>query len=176
MVTFKRLLDLGAQTLIVPYVQNAEEARNAVAYTRYPPHGVRGFAGSPRASGYGRIKDYAKRCTEEICLLIQIETLEGLKHLEAIASIDGVDGIFIGPGDLSADMGYLGQPSHPEVVKVVEDGFKRFLACGKAPGILVGGDALTQHYLDIGGLFVAVGADQNVLRDGVTQLAARFRA
>jgi 4-hydroxy-2-oxoheptanedioate aldolase len=176
MVTFKRLLDLGAQTLIVPYVQNAQEARNAVAYTRYPPHGVRGFAGSPRASGYGRIKDYAKRCTDEICLLIQIETLEGLKHLEDIASIDGVDGIFIGPGDLSADMGYLGQPSHPEVVKVVEDGFKRILACGKAPGILVGGDALTQHYLDIGGLFVAVGADQNVLRDGVTQLAARFKA
>lgn len=176
MVTFKRLLDLGAQTLIVPYVQNAEEARNAVAYTRYPPHGVRGFAGSPRASGYGRIKDYAQRCGDEICLLIQIETLEGLKHLEAIASIDGVDGIFIGPGDLSADMGYLGQPSHPEVVKVVEDGFKRILACGKAPGILVGGDALTRHYLDIGGLFVAVGADQNVLRDGVTQLAARFKA
>ena len=176
MVTFKRLLDLGAQTLIVPYVQNAEEARNAVAYTRYPPHGVRGFAGSPRASGYGRIKDYAQRCADEICLLIQIETLEGLTHLEAIASIDGVDGIFIGPGDLSADMGYLGQPSHPEVVKVVEDGFKRILACGKAPGILVGGDALTRHYLDIGGLFVAVGADQNVLRDGVTQLAARFKA
>lgn len=176
MVTFKRLLDVGAQTLIVPYIQNAEEARHAVAYTRYPPHGVRGYAGAPRASGYGRIKDYAKRCADEICLLLQIETLEGLKHLEAIANTEGVDGVFIGPGDLSADMGHLGQPSHPEVVKVVEDAFKRIRACGKAPGILIGDPAMAQHYLDVGGLFVAVGADQNVLRDGVTQLVARFKS
>lgn len=175
MVMFKRLLDIGAQTLIVPYIQNEEEARNAVAYTRYPPHGVRGFAGSPRASGYGRIKDYAQRCSEETCLLLQIETLEGLRNLESIANVDGVDGIFIGPGDLSADMGYLGQPSHSEVVKVVEDAFRRIRACGKAPGILVGGEELTRNYLAMGGLFVAVGADQNVLRDGVTQLAARFK-
>lgn len=176
MVTFKRLLDIGAQTLIVPYIQNAEEARQGVAYTRYPPHGVRGYAGAPRASGYGRIKDYAKRCSEEICLLLQIETLEGLKHIEAIASIEGVDGIFIGPGDLSADMGHLGNPKHPEVVKVVDDAFRRIRACGKAPGILIGDEALAHHFVDIGGLFVAVGADQNVLRDGATQLAARFKS
>jgi 4-hydroxy-2-oxoheptanedioate aldolase len=176
MVTFKRLLDIGAQTLIVPYVQNAQEARNAVAYTRYPPQGVRGYAGAPRASGYGRIKDYAKHCSQEICLLLQIETLEGLKHLEAIAHTEGVDGVFIGPGDLSADMGHLGQPGHPEVVQVVEDAFRRIRACGKAPGILVGDEKLTRHYLAAGGLFVAVGADQNVLRDSVTQLAARFKS
>lgn len=176
MVTFKRLLDIGAQTLIVPYIQNADEARQAVAYTRYPPQGVRGYAGAPRASGYGRIKDYARRCSEEICLLLQIETLEGLTHIEAIAAVEGVDGIFIGPGDLSADMGHLGQPSHPEVVKVVEEAFRRIRACGKAPGILVGGEELTRHYLAQGGLFVAVGADQNVLRDSATQLAARFKS
>jgi 4-hydroxy-2-oxoheptanedioate aldolase len=174
MVTFKRLLDIGVQTLIVPYIQNADEARQAVAYTRYPPHGVRGYAGAPRASGYGRIPDYSKRCTDEICLLLQIETLEGLKHLEAIAQIEGVDGVFIGPGDLSADMGQLGNPKHPEVVAAVEDAFKRIRACGKAPGVLTGDESLARHFIDIGGLFVAVGADQNLLRDSATALAARF--
>jgi 4-hydroxy-2-oxoheptanedioate aldolase len=175
MVTFKRLLDVGAQTLVVPYIQNAQEARQAVSYTRYPPHGVRGYAGAPRASGYGRIKDYAKRCSEEICLLLQIETIEGLKHLEDIANVEGVDGVFIGPGDLSADMGHLGNPKHPEVVAAVDDAFKRIRACGKAPGILIGDEALAQHFIDIGGLFVAVGADQNLLRDSASALAARFK-
>ena len=176
MVTFKRLLDVGAQTLVVPYIQNAEEARNAVAYTRYPPHGVRGYAGAPRASGYGRIKDYAKRCSEEICLLLQIETVEGLKHLEEIANVDGVDGVFIGPGDLSADMGHLGNPKHPEVVAAVDDAFRRIRACGKAPGILIGDESLAKHFIEVGGLFVAVGADQNLLRDSASALAARFKS
>lgn len=175
MVTFKRLLDVGAQTLVVPYIQNAEEARNAVAYTRYPPHGVRGYAGAPRASGYGRIKDYAKRCSEEICLLLQIETVEGLKHLEEIANVDGVDGVFIGPGDLSADMGHLGNPKHPEVVAAVDDAFRRIRACGKAPGILIGDESLAKHFIEVGGLFVAVGADQNLLRDSASALAGRFK-
>jgi 4-hydroxy-2-oxoheptanedioate aldolase len=175
MVTFKRLLDIGAQTLVVPYIQNAEEARLAVSYTRYPPLGVRGYAGAPRASGYGRIKDYAKRSSDEICLLLQIETVEGLKHLEEIAKVDGVDGVFIGPGDLSADMGHLGNPKHPEVVAAVDDAFKRILACGKAPGILIGDEALAKHFVEVGGLFVAVGADQNLLRDSASALAARFK-
>lgn len=175
MVTFKRLLDVGAQSLIVPYIQNADEARLAVSYTRYPPHGVRGYAGAPRASGYGRIKDYAKRCNDEICLLLQVETVESLKHLEAIASVEGVDGVFIGPGDLSADMGHLGNPRHPEVVAAVIDAFKRIRACGKAPGILIGDEALAHQFVDAGGLFVAVGADQNLLRDSASALAARFK-
>ena len=175
MVTFKRLLDVGAQTLVVPYIQNAEEARNAVAYTRYPPRGVRGYAGAPRASGYGRIKDYAKRCSEEICLLLQIETVEGLKHLEDIANVEGVDGVFIGPGDLSADMGHLGNPKHPEVLKVIDESIARIKACGKAAGILTGDEALAKHYVDQGCLFVAVGADQNVLRDSATALVQRFK-
>jgi 4-hydroxy-2-oxoheptanedioate aldolase len=175
MVMFKRLLDVGAQSLIVPYIQNADEAKLAVSYTRYPPHGVRGYAGAPRASGYGRIKDYAKRCNDEICLLLQIETVEGLKHLEAIARVEGVDGIFIGPGDLSADMGHLGNPRHPEVVAAVIDAFKRIRACGKAPGILIGDETLAHQFIEAGGLFVAVGADQNLLRDSATSLAARFK-
>lgn len=176
MVTFKRLLDIGAQTLIVPYVQNGEEARQAVSYTRYPPEGVRGFAGAPRASGYGRIADYARRCADELCLLLQVETPEGLKNIEAIASTPGVDGVFIGPGDLSASMGHIGNPKHPQVLAAIDDAFARIRACGKAPGILTGDEALARHYLATGGLFVAVGADQNVLRDGAAQLARRFQA
>ncbi len=176
MVTFKRLLDIGVQTLIVPYIQNEEEARNAVSYTRYPPEGVRGFAGAPRASGYGRIKDYAKRCKDELCLLLQVETPEGLRNIEAIASVEGVDGVFIGPGDLSAAMGHIGNPKHPEVLAAIEDAFQRIRACGKAPGILTGDEAIARRCLELGGLFVAVGADQNLLRDSAAQLAGRFKA
>ena len=176
MVTFKRLLDIGVQNLLVPYIQNAEEARNAVSYTRYPPQGVRGYAGAPRASNYGRVKDYAHLNANELCLLLQVETLQGLENLEAIANVDGVDGVFIGPGDLSAALGHLGNPKHPEVLKVIDDAIARIKACGKAPGILTGDESLAKHYVAQGCLFVAVGADQNVLRDSATALAQRFKS
>lgn len=175
MVVFKRLLDIGVQTLLVPYVQTEEEARNAVAYTRYPPHGVRGYAGAPRASGYGRVKDYAHRCADEICMLVQVETVQGLQNLEAIARVDGVDGVFIGPGDLSAALGHLGNPKHPDVLAAIDDAIARIRACGKAPGILTGDEALARHYAAQGCLFFAVGADQNLLRDSAQALAARFK-
>jgi 4-hydroxy-2-oxoheptanedioate aldolase len=176
MVTFKRLLDIGVQNLLVPYIQTAEEARSAVSYTRYPPHGVRGYAGAPRASNYGRVKDYAHLNANELCLLLQVETLQGLENLEAIAKVDGVDGVFIGPGDLSAALGHLGNPKHPDVLKVIDDAIARIKACGKAPGILTGDEALAKHYVAQGCLFVAVGADQNVLRDSATALAQRFKS
>ena len=176
MVTFKRLLDVGVQTLLVPYIQTEEEARNAVAYTRYPPHGVRGYAGAPRASNYGRIKDYAHLNAKELCVLLQVETLQGLENLEAIANVEGVDGVFIGPGDLSAALGHLGNPKHPEVLKVIDDAIARIKACGKAPGILTGDEALAKHYVEQGCLFVAIGADQNVLRDSATALLQRIRS
>jgi 4-hydroxy-2-oxoheptanedioate aldolase len=174
-VTFKRLLDIGVQSFLVPYVQTAEEARNAVAATRYPPHGVRGYAGAPRASGYGRIKDYAHRCAGEMCVLVQIETVEGLKNLEAIAAVEGVSGIFIGPGDLSAALGHLGNPKHPDVLKTIDQAIARIRACGKAPGILTGDETLARHYVEQGCLFVAVGADQNLLRDSAQALSSRFK-
>jgi 4-hydroxy-2-oxoheptanedioate aldolase len=176
MVTFKRLLDIGVQTLLVPYVQTAEEAASAVSYTRYPPFGVRGYAGAPRASGYGRVKDYAHRCADEICLLVQVETVLGLQNLEAIARVEGVDGVFIGPGDLSAALGHLGNPKHPEVLAAIDDAIARIRACGKAPGILTGDETLARHYLAQGCLFVAVGADQNLLRDSAQALAGRFNS
>ncbi|MGH9438183.1 MAG: HpcH/HpaI aldolase family protein, partial [Terriglobia bacterium] len=137
MVLVKRYLDVGVQTLLLPYVQNEQEARNAVAYTRYPPDGVRGFASASRASGYGRVKDYHRRASDELCVLVQTETRTALSQLEAIAAVEGIDGIFIGPGDLSADMGHLGDTRHPDVWKAIEDAAKRIREAGKAPGILV---------------------------------------
>jgi 4-hydroxy-2-oxoheptanedioate aldolase len=175
MVVLKRLLDVGVQTVLIPYVQTEQEARDAVSFCHYPPHGVRGYAGAPRASGYGRVKDYAKRSHEEICVLVQVETLEGIANLEAIANVPGIDGVFIGPGDLSAAMGYLGNPKHPDVVKATIDAFKVILSCGKAPGVLIGDEAIARQFVEAGAIFTAVGADQNLLRDSATALASRFK-
>jgi len=175
MVLVKRFLDIGAQTLLLPYVQTVEEASNAVRYSRYPPQGVRGVAGSTRAAGYGRIKDYLNRAHEELCVLVQAETLLALKNLEGIAAVEGVDGIFIGPNDLAADLGHLGNWQHPDVWKAMEDAAKRIRKAGKAPGILVG-EADGKRCLDAGFLFVAVGADTGMLVRGSDALAARFRS
>lgn len=175
MVTFKRLLDIGVKTLLVPYVQTQEEAELAVSYTRYPPHGVRGYAGAPRASGYGRIPNYAHQASDEICLLLQVETSQGLENLEAIAQVEGVDGVFIGPGDLSAALGHLGNPKHPEVLAVIEEAIARIVSTGKACGILTADESLAKRYLELGCTFVAVGADQNVLRDHSAALARKFK-
>lgn len=174
MVLIKRYLDIGAQTLLLPYVQTMEEARNAVRYTRYPPLGVRGVAGSTRAAGYGRIKDYFKRVHDELCLLVQVETRLALKNLDAIAAVEGVDGVFIGPNDLAADLGFLGNWQHPEVWKAMEDAARRIRDAGKAPGILVG-EADGRRCLDAGFLFVAVGADVGMLARGSDALAAKFK-
>ena len=174
MVLVKRFLDIGAQSLLLPYVQTKEEAQNAVRYTRYPQEGVRGVAGATRAAGYGRTKDYMKRAHEEICLLLQVETRKAMANLDAIAAVEGVDGVFIGPNDLSADMGYLGNWQHPEVWKVMEEAARRIRQAGKAPGILVG-EADGQRCLDMGYLFVAVGADTGMLVRGADTLAAKFK-
>jgi len=174
MVLVKRYLDIGAQTLLLPYVQTVGEASNAVRYTRYPPQGVRGVAGSTRAAGYGRIKDYLNRAHEELCVLVQAETLLALKNLEGIAAVEGVDGIFIGPNDLAADLGHLGNWQHPDVWKAMEDAAKRIRKAGKAPGILVG-EADGKRCLDAGFLFVAVGADTGMLVRGSDALAAKFK-
>ncbi|MFN0159993.1 MAG: HpcH/HpaI aldolase family protein [Burkholderiales bacterium] len=175
MVLIKRYLDIGAQTLLLPYVQNAEEAAAAVAATRFPPDGVRGVAGSSRAAGYGWIKNYLNRANDEICVLVQTETREALKNLDAICKVDGVDGVFIGPNDLAADMGHRGNIPHPEVQSTIIDAIKRIRAHGKAPGILVG-EADGQRMLDAGALFVAVGSDLGLLRAGAGALSAKFRA
>jgi 4-hydroxy-2-oxoheptanedioate aldolase len=173
-VLVKRLLDVGAQSLIVPFVQNADEARRAVAATRYPPHGMRGVAVATRAGGYGRIAGYLSRAHEELCVLVQIETRAALAHIESIAAVDGVDGLFIGPGDLSADLGRLGDPGHPDVREAIDGAIGRIRATGKVAGILAPVEADARHYLDMGCLFVAVGSDVGLLARQSEALAARF--
>lgn len=170
-VAFKRLLDMGVQTLLVPYVQNAQEARAAVEAMRYPPHGIRGVSAATRATRFGRVKDYAANVQDELCLLVQVESVEALEHIEAIAAVDGVDGIFIGPGDLAASMGLLGQLKHPRLIEVIEDAIARIRACGKAPGILTGDRELAKRFMGQGSLFTAVGVDAVLLAKAADELA-----
>jgi 4-hydroxy-2-oxoheptanedioate aldolase len=175
-VLIKRFLDLGAQTLLIPYVQNAEEARSAVAAMRYPPEGVRGVSSLTRATRFGRVKDYARHAAAELCLLVQIETQEALDNLEAIAAVDGVDGVFIGPADLAASLGYPGDQANPAVKAAVEDGLRRIIAAGKPAGILTPDNAFAQHCIAIGTTFTAVGVDAGILARGTEKLAQAFRA
>jgi 4-hydroxy-2-oxoheptanedioate aldolase len=175
MVLMKRLLDIGVQNFLVPYVQTVEEARAAVAATRYPPQGIRGVAVTHRANRYGRVKDYFKRANDEICVLLQIETRLGLQNLEAIAAVEGVDGLFIGPSDLAAALGHLGNNAHPEVRAAIEDAFKLIRKAGKAPGILAPIEADARHWLSLGCVVLAVGSDAGLLARHSEELAAKFR-
>ena len=172
----KQLLDVGAQTLLIPMIQNAEQARDAVRATRYPPHGVRGVGSAlARASRWNRVPDYLQQADEQMCVLVQIETREAVKNLDAILQVEGVDGVFIGPADLSADMGFAGNPQHPEVQRTIDDAIARIRAAGKAPGILMANKALAQRYLEAGALFVAVGVDTTLLARAAEALADEFK-
>ena len=175
MVTIKRMLDAGAQSLLIPYVCNAEEAKAAVSYTRYPPAGVRGVAGTTRATRFGRVKDYAKRAHEEICVLVQVETEEALKNIESICAVDGVDGVFIGPADLHASMGYPGETSNPKILPLIEDAMRRIAKAGKAPGYLSPVEADARRMLAAGTLFCAVGADVGLLARSAEALCAKYK-
>jgi 4-hydroxy-2-oxoheptanedioate aldolase len=174
MVNIKRVLDIGAQSLLIPYVQSADEARSAVAYTRYPPAGVRGVAGTTRATRFGRVKEYAQRAHEELCVLVQAETQSALDNIEAICAIEGVDGVFIGPADLHASMGHAGEIANPKVKPLIDDAIRRIRKSGSAPGILTPNEADARHWLECGALFVAVGADVGILARGAEALAAKF--
>lgn len=175
MVWVKRVLDLGAQTLLIPYVQTVEEAARAVSHMRYPPAGRRGVAGGTRATQWGRIRDYYKRAEEELCLLVQVESRQGMENLAAIAATPGVDGVFIGPADLSADMGHLGEPQHLEVQAAIEDAVRRIRQAGKAAGILARGEAPARRWLEAGCIFVAAGVDATLLAQAADGLAAQIR-
>src|SRR5574343_475958 len=175
----KQYLDLGAQNILVPMVDTAEQAAQLVRAMRYPQDdgqgGVRGMAGA-RASRWGHYADYFKRANEEVCLLVQVESREALNNLDAIARTPGVDGVFIGPADLSASMGHVGNAAHPEVQAAIEDAIARILKAGKAPGILTPDETLARHYLSLGAVFVAVGLDTQILVRETTALASRFKA
>jgi 4-hydroxy-2-oxoheptanedioate aldolase len=172
----KQLLDVGAQTLLVPMVNTAEQARQLVRDIHYPPTGIRGLGTSmARAARWNAIKDYAQKANDEICLIVQAETTEAMENLAEIAAIEGVDGIFIGPADLSASMGYVGQPNHPEVMTAIEDGFKTILAAGKAAGVLAINADLADGFAEKGASFVGVGVDVALLSNATRQLANRFK-
>ena len=174
-VLIKRFLDIGAQSLLIPFVQTPEEARRAVEATRYPPGGIRGITGSGRASRYGRVKDYLKNASREICLLVQVETRSALDQIEAIASVDGIDGVFIGPNDLAASFGHIGNWGHPEVQAALEDAVRRLKKIGKPAGILTPNEEEAKRFIAWGYTFVAVGADLGLLARGADALAKRFK-
>lgn len=174
-VEIKRILDAGAQTILVPYVQNAAEAAQAVAAVRYPPAGVRGVAGITRASRYGQVEGYTANADSEICLLVQVETAEALRNIEAIAATEGVDGIFIGPADLAASMGYPGNSSAPQVRAAILDAIARIRAAGKPAGILSLDPALLKDAVAAGSVFTAVDVDQAILLRGARAIAQTWK-
>ncbi len=176
MVTIKRFLDLGVQSLLIPQVNSAEEARQAVSYARFPEAGVRGVAGTTRATRFGRIRNYFRNADAEICVLVQVESREGLDNIEAIAAVDGVDGIFIGPGDLHASFGYVGERAHADVMPRIDDAIERIASAGVAPGILTDNEANARRWIGLGALFVAVGADVGLLARAADALAAKFKS
>jgi 2-dehydro-3-deoxyglucarate aldolase/4-hydroxy-2-oxoheptanedioate aldolase len=175
MVMVKRALDAGAQSLLFPFVQNAEEAERAVAYTRYPPAGVRGVAAMHRGSRYGTVANYAKRAHEEICVIVQIETLAAFDQLEPIAAVPGVDSIFIGPADLSASMGLLGDMGNPAVQDKLRAGAQTCKRLGKPCGIVGANPEIVGKFLDYGFSWVAVGSDLAMLASRATEYLGAVR-
>ncbi|APG89358.1 4-hydroxy-2-oxoheptanedioate aldolase [Sinorhizobium americanum] len=171
----KQVLDTGVQTLLIPMVDTIEQARQLVRAVRYPPHGIRGVgAALGRATNFGRITDYLQNANDEICLILQIESRAGLAALDEIAALDGVDGLFIGPSDLAADMGHLGNPAHPDVRAAIVDGFARIHKAGKARGILTLDPVQARDYRDLGADFMAIGTDVTLLVSATERLRLEY--
>ncbi|RDU98883.1 4-hydroxy-2-oxoheptanedioate aldolase [Trinickia dinghuensis] len=172
----KQLLDIGVQTLLLPMIDTAEDAREAVAATRYPPEGVRGVGSAlARASRWNRVPGYLNTAANELCVLVQVETVKGLANLRSIADVDGVDGVFFGPADLSASMGLLGKPGAPEVREAIRKGIQIVRQRGKAAGVLAADREFAQEYIEAGATFVAVGTDTGLLSAAASQLAASYK-
>ncbi len=171
----KKLLDCGAQSILVPYVQSAEEARVAAGAVAYAPDGFRGVAGMTRASRWGTVERYHARAREEICLIVQVETRAALDRLEDIAAVPGVDAIFIGPSDLAASFGHPGEPSHPEVRAACLDAMKRLAAIGKPSGFLTLDEEVLKEMIEAGCVFPAVDVDIAILRRGALASVAKWR-
>ncbi|MBS1154094.1 MAG: 2-keto-3-deoxy-L-rhamnonate aldolase [Proteobacteria bacterium] len=170
----KQILDIGAQTLLVPMVDTAQEARDLVSAMRYPPRGIRGVGASvARAARWGRIEDYADTVEEQLCLLVQVETVRGLQNLDEITKVDGVDGVFIGPADLSASMGHMGDAGHPEVKAAIENAIRHIRSLGKAAGFLAPDPAVAKHYLNCGANFVAIAVDTMLFTQAMSDALAR---
>ncbi|MEA1015744.1 4-hydroxy-2-oxoheptanedioate aldolase [Sphingosinicella sp. LY1275] len=174
-VLVKQYLDIGARTLLLPMIETAEQARSVVQAARYPPHGLRGVGSAiSRGSRWNRIPNYLQKAEEDLCLLLQVESRKALDNLKEIASVEGVDGIFIGPSDLAADMGHLGNPGHAEVKSAISRGIRSLKRLGRPSGLLIADEALARAFIEEGASFVAVGTDVTVLARGAEALAARF--
>lgn len=172
----KQVLDAGAQTVLVPMVETAEQAAELVRACQYPPHGTRGVgATGARASGYGSVTEYIQTADAQICILLQVENRKGIENLDEILAVEGIDGIFIGPADLSTDMGYQGNSAHPEVRAMIADAIKRIKAAGKAPGILGVTEESTTAWNEMGAQFLAVGIDVLLLANAARALAAKWK-
>lgn len=173
----KQALDVGAQTLLIPMVETAEQAAAIVKASRYPPDGIRGMgATAARASRFGEITDYAVSANSEIAIIVQVETVRGMQNIDAIASTEGVDGVFIGPADLSADMGFPGNSAAPEVVAEMQRAADAITGAGKSAGTLALADNTAEAYFDMGYTFVAVGIDVVMLIQQARAKAARWKA
>lgn len=173
----KQVLDAGAQTVLIPMVETADQARQLVRDVTFPPHGDRGVGYAlTRASNFSMITDYGSTADAQICLLVQVENLRGLAALDEILVVEGVDGVFIGPADLAADMGHMGNADHPDVQAAIMDALARIRAAGKAPGILSTRDGMTNDAIAAGAQFVAVGADILLLGQAARALAAKWQA
>lgn len=173
-VLLKRFLDAGAQSFVIPMVQNAEEAAAAVAATRYPPQGMRGVALAHRGNRYGRVADYMAKANEQICVIVQIESRGAVDAAAEIAAVDGIDGLFIGPSDLAADLGHLGNPNHPEAQAAFAEVLAACKKAGKAAGILSTVEEQTKAYINDGFNFVAVGSDLGLLIKNADALRKQF--
>jgi 2-dehydro-3-deoxyglucarate aldolase len=174
-VVIKRLLDAGFHNFLVPFVESAEEARHAVAATRYPPAGVRGVSVSQRSNRYGSVPDYLKIINDNIAVTVQIESRAGVENAASIAAVEGIDGLFVGPSDLAAAFGHLGNAGHPEVQEAMTRVYAAAKAAGKAVGTLAPVEADARRYMQMGATFVAVGSDLGVLRMATQALRDKFR-
>lgn len=174
-VEVKQMMDAGAQSILVPIVDTAQDADLMARAMRYPPQGIRGNgAGVVRASAYGQIADYVHGANDQACLLVQAETTQALDNLDEILDVEGVDGVFIGPADLATSMGHIGDPGHTDVQAAIEAALIKIRAAGKAPGILMADETRVRRYIELGALFVAVGSDIAVLGNGAKGLAAKY--
>lgn len=172
----KQILDLGVQTVLVPMVESAAHAQEMARAMRYPPKGVRGLGASvARAAEYGRIPDYLANADEEVCLILQVESRASLAALPEILTVDGVDGVFIGPSDLAADMGFRGDTKHPQVLAAIDAAIRDITASGRSAGILTFDEDMARRYRDMGVTFLGVGSDVNLLMRAAGGLAERTR-
>lgn len=173
----KQYLDIGAQTLLIPMVESAAQAQELAAAMLYPPHGIRGVGSAlARASAFNRTPDYLHKANDETCLLVQVESQKGLDNIDEIANVAGVDGVFIGPADLAAALGHLGNPAHPEVQSAIEYCIARIVAANKAPGILMADEKFARRYIELGAKFVAVGSDIGLLVQATSLAVKKYKS